>query len=293
LLTYNLGRFDKVTMKKCLAFVLGGGGARGALQVGALRALFEAGFKPDLLVGTSIGAVNALGLALWGTDLDGIEVLEQAYQEVADAHVLDPRLARITLRALSGRPNNHASRWVKEFLNSKGVTPDLHFDQVPHARLGLIGADLNTGQPVIYGQDPSQSVFEGIMASIAIPPWFTPLKKEGHYIMDGGALSNLPVEPAMALGATEIIALDLDDPEGMLGVGISQGQHLEKLVSSVTRRHASLELALAAARSVPVQYLMLKSSPPVPIWDFSKHRELSQVGYETASRAIPGWFQTT
>jgi len=41
-------------MKKCLAFVLGGGGARGALQVGALRALFEAGFKPDLLVGTSI-----------------------------------------------------------------------------------------------------------------------------------------------------------------------------------------------------------------------------------------------
>jgi len=220
-------------------------------------------------------------------------VLEQAYQEVADAHVLDPRLARITLRALSGRPNNHASRWVKEFLNSKGVTPDLHFDQVPHARLGLIGADLNTGQPVIYGQDPSQSVFEGIMASIAIPPWFTPLKKEGHYIMDGGALSNLPVEPAMALGATEIIALDLDDPEGMLGVGISQGQHLEKLVSSVTRRHASLELALAAARSVPVQYLMLKSSPPVPIWDFSKHRELSQVGYETASRAIPGWFQTT
>ncbi len=42
-------------MEKCLAFVLGGGGARGAMQVGAFRALFEAGYKPDLLVGTSIG----------------------------------------------------------------------------------------------------------------------------------------------------------------------------------------------------------------------------------------------
>ena len=63
-------------MNKCLAFVLGGGGARGAMQVGALRALIEAGLKPDLLVGTSIGAVNATGLALWGVSLAGIEALE-------------------------------------------------------------------------------------------------------------------------------------------------------------------------------------------------------------------------
>jgi NTE family protein len=60
-------------MKKCLAFVLAGGGARGAMQVGALRALLEAGPKPDLLVGTSIGAVNAVGLALWGMDRIGTE----------------------------------------------------------------------------------------------------------------------------------------------------------------------------------------------------------------------------
>jgi predicted patatin/cPLA2 family phospholipase len=49
-------------MEKCLAFVLGGGGVRGALQVGALRALFEANYQPDLLVGISIGAANAAGL---------------------------------------------------------------------------------------------------------------------------------------------------------------------------------------------------------------------------------------
>jgi NTE family protein len=53
-------------MNKPLALVLGGGGARGALQVGAVRALLEADIRPDLLVGTSIGAINAAGLAIRG-----------------------------------------------------------------------------------------------------------------------------------------------------------------------------------------------------------------------------------
>ena len=185
------------TRQKCRAFVLGGGGARGALQVGALRALFEAGFKPDLLVGTSIGAVNSAGLALWGVNLAGVDALERAYQEVSNANLMDPRLSRIMLRALSGRPNHHASRRVAEYLISKGITPDVRFDQFTHIRLALIGSDLNTGQPIIYGQDPGQSVLEGILASIAIPPFFAPLLKDGQFIMDGGALSPLPVEPAM------------------------------------------------------------------------------------------------
>src|SRR5512142_288971 len=97
------------TMKKCLAFVLGGGGARGAMQVGALRALLEAGFKPDLLVGTSIGAVNAIGLALWGMDIAGIEALERTYQDVTASRLMDVQFAQFVLDTLSKRPNNRAS----------------------------------------------------------------------------------------------------------------------------------------------------------------------------------------
>src|SRR5512147_1095048 len=98
-------------MKKCLAFVLGGGGARGALEVGALRALFEAGFQPDLLVGTSIGSVNAVGLALWGMNSAGIERLEQAYQNLATSRLMDPRLIRFAaLGVLAGRPDQYISR---------------------------------------------------------------------------------------------------------------------------------------------------------------------------------------
>lgn len=74
-------------MHKCLTFVLGGGGARGALQLGALRALFEAGIQPDLLVGTSIGAANATGLALWGVNSNGLAALERAYEKMAASNL--------------------------------------------------------------------------------------------------------------------------------------------------------------------------------------------------------------
>src|SRR5512139_3913298 len=115
-------------MKRNLAFVLGGGGARGAMQVGALRALVEAGFRPDLLVGTSIGAVNAAALGVWGADLDGIDRLERTYGEIAAANLLDPQLARLTLRLLSGRPDYQVRRRAEEILISKGITPDFRFD---------------------------------------------------------------------------------------------------------------------------------------------------------------------
>ena len=278
-------------MEKCLAFVLGGGGARGALQVGALRALFEAGLKPDLLVGTSIGAVNATGLAKWGVDPDGVNALEQAYREVADSRLMDPRLARLAMSIFSLHPNHHASRRMAEFFIAKGITPDLRFNQIHNTRLALIGADLDTGQIVIYGKDPKQSVLEGLLASIALPPWFAPIEKDGHCIVDGGALSNLPIEPALKLGATEIIALDLDDPRKMLGSPNAQTQYMEKLINSITQRQVTLEMELASARGVPVQYVSLRSSPPVPIWDFKSHRELINIGYETMQQKISGYFQ--
>ena len=204
-------------MEKCLAFVLGGGGARGAMQIGALRALFEAGYKPDLLVGTSIGSVNAAGLALWGINQDGVTALEWAYKKMAENDLMDSRLERLALRALSGRPNHKGSQRIKEFMISVGLSPDLRFGQIENIRLGMISVDLNSGQTLIYGEDPTESVLDGLMASVAIPPWFAPIEKDGRFIVDGGAVSNLPVESAVKLGATEIIALDLNDPASWIG----------------------------------------------------------------------------
>ena len=278
-------------MKKSLAFVLGGGGARGAMQVGALRALFEAGLKPNLLVGTSIGAINATGLALWGVDLAGIEALEHVYQRMQDSKLLDPRLLQFAWNAVSRSQNHRGSRDARDFLIAEGILPDLRFGQIKNVRLATVAADLHTGGTIIYGLDPDHSVMEGVLASIAIPPWFAPIEKEGQFIIDGGALSNLPIEPAIRLGATEIIALDLHDSDAYADMNKTIDPLLTKLAAAVTQRQLGLEMELASARGVSVQYVSLRSTPPVPLWDFKTHRDLFKIGYETMKKEMARWPQ--
>lgn len=273
-------------MQKCLAFVLGGGGARGALQVGAFRALFEAGYQPDLLVGTSIGAANAACLALWGVNMDGVAALEGAYQNMAEGRLMDTP-GRIVWHTLSGRPF-YTSKRAREFLIAAGITPDFRFDQIQNVRLGLVGAEMGSGQPVIYGIDPGQSVLEGVLTSCAVPPWFAPIEDDEQLIVDGGALSLLPIEPALTMGATEIIALDLSGSPTP-SRRIRKLSQLEKSISAFTQREIYLETALAEAKGVPLHYMRLLSNPPIQMWDFSTCRDLIKTGYETASRHISDW----
>ena len=164
-------------MKKRLACVLGGGGARGAMQVGALRALFEAGLKPDILVGTSIGAINATCLALWGVNLEGVQALERVYQRMQDSKLLDPRLLQFAWNAVSRQSNHRGSRSARELMIAEGITPEIRFGQINSVRLATVAADLHTGKSVIYDMNPEQSVMEGVLASIAIPLWFAPIEK--------------------------------------------------------------------------------------------------------------------
>jgi NTE family protein len=273
-------------MEKCLAFVMGGGGARGALQVGALRALFEAGYQPDLLVGTSIGAANAAGLAMWGVNMDGIAALEGAYRSMAEGRLMDTP-GRMVWHTLSGRPF-YTSKRAKEFLIAAGFTPEVRFDQLQNVRVGLVGAEMGSGQLLIYGMDPSQSVLEGVLASCSVPPWFEPIENDDKLIVDGGALSLLPIEPALNLGATEIIALDLSGSPTP-SRPIRRLSQLEKSIAAFTQREIYLETVLAEAKGVPLHYMRLLSNPPIQMWDFSTYRDLIKTGYETASHQISDW----
>ncbi len=276
-------------MKKTTAFVLGGGGSRGALQVGALRALLEAGIVPDLLVGTSIGAVNAAGLALWGVNPGGVDALERAWHGISGAQMLDPNTRWLILRSLIGRTSDLTRKKVEGFCESVGLTRSLRFRDIPGIRLALVSADLAAGEPVIFGQDPEGSVLEGMMASIALPPWFAPLQKDAHVMVDGGALSNLPIEPALRMGATEIIALDLDDPPSGFADNLSAMQYMGKFMVAVRHRSVVLETALADAHGVPVHRIQFPGLSNVPIWDFSHYRELIRGGYDRAKLQIAEW----
>ena len=91
-------------MSKRSALVLSGGGARGALQVGAVQALVEIGYHPEILVGTSIGAANGAILAMHGFNEHGVDMLTEIYREAAASDILSPDYLRLYLRALVKRP---------------------------------------------------------------------------------------------------------------------------------------------------------------------------------------------
>ena len=276
-------------MKKQLAFALGGGGARGALQVGALRALLEAGYQPALLAGTSTGAINAAFLASRGMTLQSIDDLTQAWRDAMQADLLPQNYLWLTVLSIFRRSEADASRRLRDFFLAHGLDPDLRFGDIQGLRLILVAADLNSGRAVIYGQDPQQSVLEGLLASSALPPWVAPIEIDGQLLMDGGVVSNLPIQPAMAAGATEIIALDLADPGLLAQDSFGFGSFLSRLLHTVDSRQLELELALAAAQGVPVRYIHLTSEQPVPVWDFHRTEELIERGYALTRSEILRW----
>jgi NTE family protein len=260
--------------------VLGGGGARGALQVGALEALLEAGIAPDLLVGTSIGSLNAAFLALYGFTPEAVAGLKQAWHRGAEEDLLPDNYLWLTVRTLFNRPGSDVVHSIRRFLVDHGLNPDLRFGELPGPRLILVAANLTEGCAKLYGTDPEDLVLNALLASAAIPPWVRPLSHEDGLVMDGGIVSNLPIEPALAQGATEIVALDLADarPAGSLSRGL--GPFFYQLLHTVEQRQAYLERQLAAARGVPLHHVRLQSDVPVAVWDFPRAPVLFEPGYQ-------------
>jgi NTE family protein len=275
--------------KRTLAVVLSGGGARGALQVGALRALCEAGVQPDLLVGTSIGAANAACLALYGLNEAGLTALEIAWADAAVADLLPANYLWLTMRALFGRSSRVSENRMRDFLMAHGLTLGVRFANLRGPRLILVSTDLNSGQPVLYGVSPEQQILEGVLASAALPPWIRPLGIGQQSLIDGGVVSSLPLEPAMQQGATEIIALDVSDNRAVAANASGLGPIFTRYLATVQQRETDLELALAEARGVPVRRVALLPAASLAPWDFSRSAELIETGYELTRVALAGW----
>lgn len=275
-------------MKPNVAFALGGGGSKGALQVGALRALFEAGIKPDILTGTSIGAINSVGLGIWGTELSTIDRMEAAWKQVENMQLMDPRFQNLIIRAMIHKPDTSAQQKTIDYLTSIGITPDLTFRDIHSTRVGVVSANLTSGSPVIYGLDPDEKILEGCLASIAIQPWFMPVQINGQYLVDGGFVSNVPIEAALLMGASGIIALDLNAPDNSMGDSVNQ--YIDRVTFTVTSRITYLEIQLARAQGIPIYHMTLTGSN-TPSSDFSKSTELFPKGYEQAKSQIARWLE--
>lgn len=273
-------------MPKKLAFVLSGGGSRGALQVGGLYALLEAGLQPDLLLGASIGAANAAFLAIHGFSKESLDRLKLTWLHADTSEIFPANYLWLTMRAMFGRSSMDPSHKLMDFFITNGITPELRFSDLGQARLIVISTDLNTGQPIMHGKEPNDKVLEAVLLSTALPPWFMPVRKQERYHMDGGIVSNLPVESALKMGATEIVALDLTDSRELYGQDTRFRGFLDRLFYTVEKRQLDLELELAEARGTPMLYMNLLGKEPIPIWDFRHTDELIGQGYEIARQVI-------
>ena len=178
--------------KPRIGLALGSGSARGWAHIGAIRALEERGVKPDLVCGTSIGAL--IGAAYAAGALDGMEkwVTGLAWTTV------------VRLMDLTWRPGGliRGQRLFNLFRDTF-KDADISELQIP---FGAVSTELATGRELWLRRG---KVLEAVRASCAMPGLFTPVIRSGSVLVDGGLVNPVPVSLCRAMGADLVIAVDL------------------------------------------------------------------------------------
>lgn len=186
------------------AFVLGGGGVLGAVEVGMLRALFEAGVRPDLILGTSVGALNG---ALVATDPTSavVERLEKLWLEVAsgETSVYDGGPVRQVGRALRSGTHLYSSGPLRHRLEVE--LGDLTFDDLA-VPFQCVASSIEKAGEHWFTRG---RVVDAVVASAAVPGLLPTAEVDGEHFLDGGIVNSIPVGRAAELGATTIYVLQV------------------------------------------------------------------------------------
>jgi NTE family protein len=187
--------------------VLGGGGARGAAEVGVLQALFEAGVQaPAAIVGTSVGALNGSAIAAYPS-LAGTMMLREVWLSrqaaaVFQAHPLGVIVSGLRRDLLSALPQGNVRRLIERAESLTGITT---FEQL-RVPLAVVATDMNAGKPAVFR---SGDLAQALLASTAIPGLFPSVRINDREHLDGGVVDNTPLDTAVADGAKEVLAISL------------------------------------------------------------------------------------
>ena len=188
-------------------WVLGGGGARGAAQVGVLQALFEAGVDaPAAIVGTSVGALNGSAIAAFPS-LAGTMMLREVWMSrqaaaVFQAHPLGVILSGLRRDLVSALPQANVRRLIERAQTLTGVTT---FEEL-RVPLAVVATDMNAGRPAVFR---AGELAPALLASTAIPGVFPSVRIDDREHMDGGVVENTPLLTAVDGGARDIVAVSL------------------------------------------------------------------------------------
>ena len=257
------------------AFVLGGGGNLGAIQVGMLQAVFEREITPDVIVGCSVGAVNGCALAAEPT-VDGANRLVDVWRDL-DGETLCPSGRLSGIRLLTRKaPSMTGNEGLRHLIESSIGYRLFEDAAVPFQ---VVATSLRTGRERWFAEGP---IVEPVLASAALPAVFPPGEIDGELFIDGGVVDNVPIRRAVELGARRIYVFhvgnftkDRPDPKRPIDVLLQ--------AFSIARSYRYL----ADVESVPeeVELVTLPGVDPGGLRynDFRRSRELVTRGYESTA----------
>jgi NTE family protein len=238
---------DLSSLPRPVGFVLGGGGSLGAVQVGMLQALTEQHLIPDLVVGSSVGALNG---AVVGLDPKrAANRLRRIWPKITRQMVFPggPLAQARTLQ--QGRthlfPNTGLQALITGYFHTAMTFAELALP------FGAVTMDVATTAPHVLRDGP---LVPALLASAAIPGIFPAVSLDGRQLYDGGVVANVPVTQALAMGAQSLVVLDAAFPGRLPTAPATLAEALLFTAIVSMRVQAALEAPIAAAR-VPVVYL--------------------------------------
>jgi NTE family protein len=259
-----------------IGLALGSGSARGWAHIGAIRALEERGVQPDVICGTSIGAL--VGAAYAGGELDGLEkwVTGLAWTTVV-------RLMDLTWKGGLIRGQRLFNLFRATFEDR-----DIAELSVP---FGAIATELSTGREIWLRHG---KLLDVVRASIATPGLFTPVVHNGTILVDGGLVNPVPVSMCRALGAEVVIAVDLS--WGKLGPYRRRGREdevEEETVPSIFEVFNTaldiVEMRVARSRlsGEPADVLITPLLPDFGTMEYHRAKEAIEEGRKAVERMAP------
>lgn len=192
------------------AFVFGGGGRWGAVEVGMLQALGERSITPDLVLGTSIGAFNGSVVAD-DSGPAGIERLTDLWKEISSTGLLTSGWVNRAKRLATLHPGIHDTDEMRLLLDQiHGSDRQIEDLQIPFQ---CVAASIERSAEHWFTRGP---LIDAILASSAIPALFTPVEIGGEHFYDGGLVNSIPIDRAIDLGATTIYVMQVGRIEAPL-----------------------------------------------------------------------------
>ena len=259
------------------AFVLTGGSSLGAIQVGMIQALMEAGVRPDFMIGTSVGAINAAWLATQ-PDTQGAKKLAEIWSGLRrqDVFPLNPWAGA---RGLLGRANHVISNAGLRSILENNLSIERLEDTA--VQVFVVATDLKSGRPVVLSSGPA---IPALLASSAIPGVFPSVTIGRRELVDGGVANHTPIAAAIELGATRVVVLPVgypwvgNQPTNALGMALyALARFVEQRLEAEVRayRHAAEIVVLPTVDTVAV-------SPA----DFSRTQDLIRIAYRSSRRYL-------